>query len=69
MSVTIQVRNGNVEQALRVLKKKLQKDGLLKELKAKQYFEKPSEKKRRKKKEGIAAYKKQQKKLLRQRGY
>ena len=69
MSVTIQVRNGNVEQALRVLKKKLQKDGLLKELKAKQYFEKPSEKKRRKKKEGIANYKKAQKKLKAQRGY
>ena len=62
MSITIQVRNGNVEQALRVLKKKLQKDGLLKELKMKQYFEKPSEKKRRKKKEGIANFKKKQKK-------
>ena len=69
MSVTIQVRNGNVEQALRVLKKKLQKDGLLKELKAKQYFEKPSEKKRRKKKEGIANFKKKQKKLRLTRGY
>ena len=58
MSITIQVRNGNLEQALRVLKKKSQKNGLLKELKARQYFEKPSEKKRRKKKEGIANYKK-----------
>jgi len=69
LSVTIQVRNGNVEQALRVLKKKLQKDGLLKELKAKQYFEKPSEKKRRKKKEGVANFKKKQKKLRQTRGY
>ncbi len=69
MSITIQVRNGNVEQALRVLKKKLQKDGLLKELKMKQYFEKPSEKKRRKKKEGIANFKKKQKKLKLTRGY
>ena len=69
MGITIQVRNGNVEQALRVLKKKLQKDGLLKELKAKQYFEKPSEKKRRKKKEGIANYKKKKAKLARVRGY
>ena len=34
MSLTIQVRNGNLEQALRVLKKKSQKNGLLKELKA-----------------------------------
>ena len=69
MSVTIQVRNGNVEQAMRVLKKKLQKDGLLRDLKAKQYYEKPSEKKRRKKKEGIANFKKQQKKLKAIRGY
>jgi len=69
LSITIQVRNGNVEQALRVLKKKLQKDCLLKELKAKQYFEKPSEKKRRKKKEGIANFKKKQKKLRLTRGY
>tara|TARA_B100000900_G_scaffold328179_1_gene288414 strand:- start:247 stop:456 length:210 start_codon:yes stop_codon:yes gene_type:complete len=69
LSITIQVRNGNVEQALRVLKKKLQKDGLLKELKMKQYYEKPSEKKRRKKKEGIANFKKKQKKLKLTRGY
>ena len=69
MSITIQVRNGNLEQALRVLKKKSQKIGLLKELKARQYFEKPSEKKRRKKKEGIANVKKKKAKLLRIRGY
>ena len=69
MSVIIQVRNGNVEQAMRVLKKKLQKDGLLKDLRAKQYYEKPSEKKRRKKKEGIANFKKKQKKLRATRGY
>ena len=54
---------------MRVLKKKVQKDGLLKTLKAKQYYEKPSEKKRRKKKEGIANFKKQQKKLKAMRGY
>ena len=69
MSITIQVRNGNLEQALRVLKKKSQKSGILKELKARQYFEKPSEKKRRKKKEGIANVKKKKAKLLRIRGY
>jgi len=69
LSVTIQVRNGNIEQAMRVLKKKLQKDGLLKSLKDKQYYEKPSAKKRRKKKEGIANFKKQQKKLIAIRGY
>ena len=69
MSITIQVRNGNLEQAMRVLKKKVQKDGQLKILKAKQYYEKPSEIKRRKKKEGIANFKKKQKKLRLQRGF
>ena len=39
MSITITVRNNNVEQALRVLKKKCQKDGLLKELRQRQYYE------------------------------
>ena len=42
------VKNGNVERAMRTLKKKLQKEGLLKELKQKQYFEKPSAKRKRK---------------------
>ena len=69
LSITIQVRNGNLEQAMRVLKKKVQKDGQLKILKAKQYYEKPSEIKRRKKKEGIANFKKKQKKLRQQRGF
>jgi len=69
LSITIQVRNGNLEQAMRVLKKKVQKDGLLKEYRAKSVYEKPSEKKRRKKKEGIANFKKKQKKLRLQRGF
>ena len=53
MSITIQVRNGNLEQALRVLKKKSQKNGLLKELKARQYYEKPSLKRQLKLKESM----------------
>ena len=69
MSITIQVRNGNLEQAMRVLKKKVQREGIIKDYRAKSVYEKPSARKRRKKKEGIAAYKKKQKKLLRLRGY
>jgi small subunit ribosomal protein S21 len=53
------VKNGNVERAMRTLKKKLQKEGLLKELKQKQYFEKPSAKRKRKKAEGIKRYQRQ----------
>jgi len=58
---TIEVRNNNVEKALRVLKKKLIKDGVMKELKERQYYQKPSFKKREKKKENIRRHKKDQK--------
>ena len=58
---TIEVRNNNVEQALRVLKKKLLKDGVMKELRDRQYYQKPSFKKREKKKESIRRHKKDQK--------
>ena len=61
MAITIEVRNNNVEKALRVLKKKLNKDGQMKELKLRQYYQKPSEIKREKKKEGIRRFKKEHK--------
>ena len=54
------VRNNNVEKAMRVLKKKLQKDGLMKELRRREYYEKPSEKRVRKGKEMAAAWKKKE---------
>lgn len=69
MSITVEVRKGNVEQAMRVLKRKVQKEGIVKELRERQSYEKPSEKKRRKRKENIANVKKEKKKLERQRGY
>ncbi|MEW6220017.1 MAG: 30S ribosomal protein S21 [Thermodesulfobacteriota bacterium] len=43
----VEVR-GDIEQAIRLLKKKLQLDGIKKELKRREYYEKPSVKKRRK---------------------
>ena len=69
MSITVEVRKGNLEQAMRVLKRKVQKEGTIKELRLRQYYEKPSAKLRRKKKENIANCKKKAKKLLRLRGY
>jgi len=53
MTIEIEVRNNNVEKALRVLKKKLQKDGLFRELRLRQFYEKPSLKKQRKLKESL----------------
>ena len=63
------MKNGNVERAMRTLKKKLQKEGLLRELKQKQYFEKPSAKRARKKAEGIKRYQRNERKKIEQRGY
>jgi len=47
------VRNNNVGKAYRILKKKLQKDGLFRELRLKNHYEKPSARRRREKKESI----------------
>ena len=63
------VKNGNVERAMRTLKKKLQKEGLLRELKQKQYFEKPSAKRKRKRAEGIKRYQRALKKKQERLGY
>ena len=51
--IEVLVRDNNVEKALRVLKKKLQKDGMFRELRLRQHFEKPSLKKQRKLKESL----------------
>ncbi|HEX9715766.1 MAG: 30S ribosomal protein S21 [Desulfurivibrionaceae bacterium] len=45
--IEIEVR-GDIEQAIRLLKKKMQLDGMKKELKRREYYEKPSAKRRRK---------------------
>jgi small subunit ribosomal protein S21 len=65
----IQVRDNNVDQALRVLKKKLQQEGVLREMRRREHYEKPSEKRAREKAEGIRrARKLAQKKLNRELG-
>ena len=51
--VKVLVRDNNVEQALRVLKKKGQKEGLLREVKERKYFETGTAKRKRKKNEAI----------------
>ena len=47
------VRDNNVDQALRVLKRKMQREGLLRELKQRRFYEKPSERTTREKAESI----------------
>ena len=47
------VRDNNVDQALRALKKKLQREGVFREMKMRGHFEKPSEKRAREKAEAV----------------
>jgi small subunit ribosomal protein S21 len=47
----VSVRDNNVDQALRALKKKLQREGVFREMKLRRYYEKPSEKMAREKAE------------------
>ena len=49
----VQVRDNNVEQALRVLKKRLQREGVFREMKLRKYYEKPSETRVREKAEAV----------------
>lgn len=51
--VTVSVRDNNVDQALRVLKKKMQREGIFREMKMRKDFEKPSQKKKREKAEAV----------------
>ncbi len=51
--VSVNVRDNNVEQALKVLKKKMQREGIFREMKLRRHYEKPSEKKAREEAENI----------------
>ena len=56
------VRDNNVDQALKVLKKKMQREGMYREMKKGKSFEKPSERKAREKAEAISRWRKLQRK-------
>lgn len=58
--VSVNVRDGNVEQALRVLKKKMQREGLFREMKMRKHYEKPSERRVREENEASRRWKKNQ---------
>lgn len=46
----VDVRHGNIEQALRILKRKVQKEGIIRIVREKEFYEKPTAKRQRKKK-------------------
>jgi len=51
--VQVMVRDNNVDQALRALKKKMQREGVFREMKLRQHYEKPSVKRAREQAEAI----------------
>ena len=51
--ITVRLDDNDIERAMRILKKKIQNDGLFKRLKLKKSYEKPSEHKRRKQREAL----------------
>ncbi len=67
--VTVNVRDGNVEQALRALKKKMQREGLFREMKIRKNYEKPSEKKAREKSEAVRRSRKMDRKRRERDGF
>lgn len=64
----IVVRDNNIDQALRALKKKLQREGLFREMKQRASFEKPSERRAREKAEAVRRARKLERKKLQREG-
>ena len=53
MTIEVIVKDNNVEHALRSLKKRMQREGLFREMKLRKHYEKPSLRKAREKEETI----------------
>jgi small subunit ribosomal protein S21 len=66
--VQVLVRDNNVDQALRALKKKMQREGIFRELKLRDHYEKPSEKKAREQAEAVRRARKLARKRLQREG-
>jgi len=63
------VRHNDVNSALRVLKKKMQREGTFREMKRRQSYEKPSERRVREKSEAVRRYRKAMRKRMEREGY
>ena len=66
--VQVFVRDNNVDQALKVLKKKMQREGVFREMKLRSHYEKPSERKTREKAEAIRRARKLARKKMQREG-
>ena len=65
----VSVRDNNVDQALRVLKKKMQREGMFREMKNRRAYEKPSERRARELAESTRSVRKLMRKRLEREGY
>ena len=65
----VSVRDNNVDQALRILKKKMQREGVFREMKNRRVYEKPSEKKARELAESTRRVRKLMRQRLEREGY
>jgi small subunit ribosomal protein S21 len=65
----VTVRDNNVDQALKALKKKMQREGVFREMKLRRSYEKPSEKRAREKAEAIRRARKLERKRLEREGF
>jgi small subunit ribosomal protein S21 len=68
-TVQVQVRDNNVDQALRALKKKLQREGVFREMKLRRSYEKPSAKRKREQAEAVRRYRKLLRKRMDREGF
>lgn len=64
----VQVRDNNIDQAMKVLKRKLQREGFFRELKRRRAYEKPSERRNRAKAQAVRRSRKQTRKLAQREG-
>lgn len=69
MYVQVLVRDNNVDQALRALKKKMQREGIFREMKLRRTYEKPSERKAREKAESVRRQRKVERKRKEREGF
>ena len=67
--VQVIVRDNNVDQALKALKKKMQREGLFREMKLRRSYEKPSERKAREKAEAVRRARKLARKRMEREGF
>ncbi len=67
--VQVVVRDNNIDQALRALKKKMQREGVFREMKLRRSYEKPSERKARERAEAVRRARKLARKRLQREGY